>query len=365
MTASTDVGSLPPRVAYSKLKEGARKTYSVERFLPRGSEEDPLSVFEGEVVGAFIDKLRAGIEVPNYPQFRDMNEMILEMLLGITRTESGYIATQKPYSKSGSTVPEVSILKQNISKIREAVNLDKVSMRICITGPYTLSSFFSKANPELLRGLGEALADIASRSIFCVKEGGVALLSIDEPVLGFLNDPLLDRGSEGREVLIQALEQICATASSRKVETILHLHNTSENLFWEVEHLNIIEPHVDDPIYMQENTKKLLDENDKRLKASISVTRFDDMIRAKTAQEEDLGKIWTDIRRGETEPENFLEETRTMVKRLKAMEKTFGVERIPYAGPECGLQGFPSYDCAMKYLRRTAEAVKKTRLLKK
>jgi len=332
----------------------------VERFLPRGSEEDSLSVFEGEVVGAFIDKLRAGIEVPNYPQFRDMNEMILEMLLGITRTESGYIATQKPYSKSGSTVPEVSILKQNISKIREAVNLDKVPMRICITGPYTLSSFFSKASPELLRGLGEALADIASRSIFSVREGEVTLLSIDEPVLGFLNDPLLDRGFEGREALIHALEQICSTASSRKVETMLHLHNTSENLFWEVEHLNIIEPHVDDPLYRQENTKKLLDEADKRLKASISVTRFDDLIRAKTAHEEDLGNIWTDIRRGKIKPENYLEDIRTMVKRLRAMEKTFGAERISYAGPECGLQGFPSYDCAMECLRRTAGAVKKT-----
>jgi hypothetical protein len=141
---------------------------------------------------------------------------------------------------------------------------------------------------------------------------------------------------------------------------MLHLHNTSENLFWEVEHLNIIEPHVDDPLYRQENTKKLLDEADKRLKASISVTRFDDLIRAKTAHEEDLGNIWTDIRRGKIKPENYLEDIRTMVKRLRAMEKTFGAERISYAGPECGLQGFPSYDCAMECLRRTAGAVKKT-----
>ena len=360
MIASTDVGSLPPRVADSRLREGARKTYSVERFLPRGSGEDSLSLLEGEVVGAFIDKLRAGVEVPNYPQFRDMNEMILEMLLGITRTGTGYMATQKPYSKQGSTIPEVSILKQNISKIRETVDLDKVSMRICVTGPYTLSSFFPKANPELLRGLGEALADIASRSIFSAKEGGVVLLSIDEPVLGFLNDPLLDRGSEGREALIHALEQICATASQRKVETMLHLHNTSENLFWEVKHLNIIEPHVEDPIYTQGNTKKLIDENDKRLKASISVTRFDDLIRTKTAEDEDIGKIWTEIRRGLIEPEKYLEGTGTMERRLRLIVERFGADRIPYAGPECGLQGFPSYDCAMKYLRRTSEAIKKT-----
>jgi len=361
LIASTDVGSLPPRVPDSRLREGARRTYSVERFLPRGSPEDPLSLLEGEVVGAFIDKLRAGVEVPAYPQFRDMNEMTLEMLLGVTKTKAGYIATQRPYPRPGSTIPEVSILKQNIPKIREAVNLDRVQMRICITGPYTLSSFFLGASPELLKSLGEALADIASRTIFSAKEGGVALLSIDEPVLGFLNDPLLDRGSESREALIQALEQICAKAHQKSVETMLHLHNTSENLFWEVKHLGIIEPHVEDPIYTQENTKRLIDERNKRLKASISATRFDELIRAKAPESEDIGKIWTDIRKGLIDPERYLEDAEAMESRLRRIVERFGANRVPYAGPECGLQGFPSYDCAMKYLRRTSEAVKRTR----
>ena len=292
------MGSLPLRVAESRLREGARRMYSVERFLPIGPVGDPLSLLEEEVVGAFIDKLKADVEVPNYPQFRDMNEMTLEMLLGITKTEAGYVATQKPYARSGSIIPEVSIIRQNTPRIRETTDLDKFSMRICLTGPYTLSSLFTRANPELLRGLGEALADIASQSIFSAKEGGVVLLSIDEPILGFLNDPLLDRGSEGREALIQALEQICAKAHQKSVETMLHLHNTSENLFWEVKHLGIIEPHVEDPIYTQENTRKLIEENDKRLKASISATRFDELIRAKVAEDDDIGKIWTDIKKG-------------------------------------------------------------------
>jgi len=358
LTISTDVGSLPPRVDHSKLREGARKTYTVERFLPRRSEEDPLSVFEGEVVGAFVDKLRAGVTVPNYPQFRDMNEMFLEMIQGITKTGPEYVATHEPYSRSSSTIPEVSIIKQNISKIRETADLNEVSLKICVTGPYTLSSLFSGRNSDLLTGLGGALADIASRSIFNLKEGRVKLLSIDEPVLGFLNDPLLDRGSEGRDALIHALERICEAAYTRGAETMLHLHNTSENLFWEVEHLNVIEPHVDDPIYTQENTKKLIDGTDKGIKASISTTRFDDLIKAKVDADEDIGKIWTDMRRRLIEPESFLEDTRTMEKRLGMIVRRFGAERIPYAGPECGLQGFPSYDCAIECLRRTVKAVK-------
>jgi hypothetical protein len=38
----------------------------------------------------------------------------------------------------------------------------------------------------------------------------------------------------------------------------------------------------------------------------------------------------------------------------------FGEEKIPYAGPECGLGGFPTYECAVKYLGRISSAIKKS-----
>jgi 5-methyltetrahydropteroyltriglutamate--homocysteine methyltransferase len=357
LTISTDVGSLPPRVDYSKLREGARKTYTVERFLPRRSAEDPLSVFEGEVVGAFVDKLRAGVTVPNYPQFRDMNEMFLEMLQGVERTEKGYTAIHGPHARPGSTIPEADILRQNLSPIRDAAGAERIHAKACVTGPYTLSSLFTNRGPDLLRSLGEAVAEITARSVFNLREGEIALLSIDEPVLGFLDDPLIDHSSEGRGALRDAWERICVAASSRGAETMMHLHSTSEQLFWDVEHLDIIEPHVDDPLYGQEATRRLLEERDKRLKASISVTRFDDLIGAGTRGVEDIGKAWVDIRKGRTDPAHFLEDTRTMEKRLGKIVASFGAERVPYAGPECGMGGFPSYGCALEYLRRNAEAV--------
>jgi len=42
--------------------------------------------------------------------------------------------------------------------------------------------------------------------------------------------------------------------------------------------------------------------------------------------------------------------------RLRRAVERFG-ERVAYAGPECGLRGFPTYESALECLRRVARAV--------
>jgi len=48
--------------------------------------------------------------------------------------------------------------------------------------------------------------------------------------------------------------------------------------------------------------------------------------------------------------------------RLREVVDRFGPERVPYAGPECGLRSFPTYDCAMECLRRASAALKPLRV---
>jgi len=55
---------------------------------------------------------------------------------------------------------------------------------------------------------------------------------------------------------------------------------------------------------------------------------------------------------------SFLEDESVMKKKLKRILEIFGAESLPYAGPECGLGGFPSYKTAVNYLQRVAEVVK-------
>jgi len=363
MLSSYDVGSLPLRVDESTIWEGARKSQTLLALV--GVSDKVAEVFEEEVITAFVDKVNAGIDVPNYPQFRDMNQMYFELIRGIEKAEGGYVALGTPTARPGSTIPEIDVIKRNASRIKDLTGIDSVRVKACVTGPYTLASFFPGKRPSLFEDIGCALAEIVSRSFFNTRNGELAMVCIDEPVLGFLNDPLLDYGSEGRESLRKAWDEICHAATSRGVETSMHLHDTSDDLFWEVEHLDVVESHIDDPLYNLETTKRRLEETDKGLKASIVVTLFDKLIEGHIEKEgwtgevqQRIGEIWTEIGHGRVDPQVFIDEPALLAKRLARVVDRFGPERVPYAGPECGLGGWPSYESAMECLRRVADTVR-------
>ena len=326
---------------------------------------DDVKVFEDQVIGGFIDKLKAGFDIPNYPQFRDMNEMFFELLNGIEKRDGAYHHIGKISAKDGSNIQEVEVIKGHLSRIRKETDSEKIRVKICVTGPYTLGSFFSNKTPRLYDELGDALSKIVERTIFKNKSGEVALLSVDEPVLGFLNDPMLDHGPDGREALRKSWDKICHTAKIKGVETSMHLHNTSEGLFWDAEHLQILEPHVDDPLYTQDSTKKRLGETDKRVKASIFITLFDDLIKNKLSEQgftgniqEQIGFVWNQIRNDQTDPIIYLDTPKIIKKRLEKIVNNLGSEYVPYAGPECGLGSWPSQETAMECLKRVSKVVK-------
>ena len=359
---SSDIGSIPPRLERDKIRVGAARATGLIALLGVGDQE--YRAFRDEVVSAFVDKLKAGVEVPNYPQFRDMNEMFLSLIEGAEKTGGGLVAVKTLRAKSGAAIPETEVLRREASIVREALGVEKVRVKACVTGPYTLASFFQHRTPGLLEELGECLASILRGSLFSNRTAEVAHVCVDEPVLGFMNDPLLDYGSEGREALRRAWENITGVAASHGIDTSMHLHNTSESLFWDVESLGSLTSHVGDPLYGQESTRGRLEETDKRLWATIGVTQFDTLIEAYHAAQgyggnmpEKIGETWTGIRRGSVDPYMFLEEPGLMRKRLETVTRFFGVERIAYASPECGLSSFPGYHVAMECLRRVAGVV--------
>jgi len=366
MITTYDVGSLPLRIGSSAIWSGARTSQTLLPLLKISEEDDSFRLFEEEVVEAFTDKLRAGVDIPNYPQFRDMNEMFFDLIRGIEKSEAGYIALGTPSAKPGTTIPEVDALRRHASEIKDHTDADKVRIKVCVTGPYTLASFFVSKDASLFEDLGSAISDIASRTLFDTKHAEVSFLCIDEPVFGFLNDPLLDYGSNSRETLRRTWDGICREATSRGVEAGIHLHDTSDDLFWEVDRLNVVESHVVDPIYSSDTTKERLKETDKQLKASIGITIFDNLIAEKLRGEGEsgdlqqrVGETWTEIRRGIADPYTFLESVDLLNRRLDNLIERFGLERVPYTGPECGLMSFPTYESAMECLKRISETAKK------
>ncbi|UCH32508.1 MAG: hypothetical protein JSV05_03775 [Candidatus Bathyarchaeota archaeon] len=354
MIQSCDVGSLPfPREKKALL-------IGNNRILPSNSNGFSKH-FEKTIIDAFIDKIKAGISLPAFPQFRDMNRMFLSVFGGIERIKDGYIETEGLSLKSGiERLAEVAIIAHNVKKIYARVE-KPFELRICITGPYTLGSFFPYRNSQTYERLGQVLSKIVEKNIFKAKKAKVAMVAIDEPLFGLFDDPLLDQGVEDREQLLGAWEAIASKARSKNVYASIHLHCTSNDLFWRIKSLKIIESHVDDSLYELKTTRQKLEENDKILKASITIADFDTLIRRKLGgpdiSSEIVADVWKEILNGTRNPEIFVEETDIMKKRLTKIVEQFGQERVTLAGPECGLRGFPNYTTAIECLRRVAQAV--------
>lgn len=359
---TSDIGSLPSRIDSEIIQSGARKANSLLPYL--GVNNTDFIEFNKAVVSSFIDKLNSGVEVPNYPQFRDMNEMFFELMEGIERKDGAMHKVNGIKAKYGSAIPESEVLRREAIKIKDLSGRDRVRIKLCVTGPYTLASFFQFKTPGLFLELADALAEILGASLFKNGSAEVCHLSLDEPVLGFLNDPLLDYGSEGREALRKAWDKVLYVAKSHGIDTSMHLHDTSENLFWETENLDVLASHVGDPLYSQGSVKQRLEETDKRLWAPIGITQFDTLIENhytsngfKGNVPEKIGAVWTGIRNEVVDPHIFLEQPEVMRKRLDAISTFFGSERIAYLSPECGLNSFPDYDVAMECLRRVSSVV--------
>jgi 5-methyltetrahydropteroyltriglutamate--homocysteine methyltransferase len=360
MIESCDVGSLPFVGDLQKYLAGASKYSQVI--------DDSTEFFENKVVDGFLDKAAVGINVPNFPQFRDMAEMFFDMIEGIEKTNEGYMETAPLTLKAEkNTIPEASAIRNRSQEIYEKLG-EPFKLRICVTGPYTLASLFAYKDKGIFARLGNLLTKMFEANIFSSKHGRVQLVSIDEPVFGLVDDPLLDRGSESRENLLKTWEAMTQMIKAKGATSVLHLHATLDELFWEVKALSIIESHVVDPFYQTKRTRDRLETTDKFVKASIAVTDFDQLIRNKittdsghklseTSINEKMAETWTYVNKQQVDPNSFIEDTILMGKRLTKILELFGENRVLYAGPECGLRSFPTYESALECLRRVAKTV--------
>lgn len=359
MVDTSDVGSLPFAGDLKRFWEGA---------LHYGRIVDDSTVFfEQKIVNSFLDKAHAGINVPNYPQYRDMNQMFLDTIEGISKVNGGYVETGVLTVKDGQgVIPEVLAIKNRSQEISENLGAP-FKLRVSITGPYTLSTFFAYKEKSIFSKLGNVLSQIVDSNVFKNKHGGVSLVTLDEPVLGFIDDPLLDKGSEARENLLKACESVMQKIVSKGAQSCLHLHSTRDELFWEVKSLKIIETPVNDSFYQAKRTKEQLESTDKFLNASIGATDFDQLIRAnilftarqklsETSMNEKIAEAWKNLRSGRIDPSIFLEDVELMRERLVKTIEKFGAKRVVYAGPECGLWSFPTYESALECLRRVSQA---------
>lgn len=361
MISSCDSGSLPFIGDSSKFLKGA-KNFILDQ------KAESAKFFEKYVINSFLDKIHTNIDVPNFPQFRDMNDMFLSMINGIEKINSGYLELKNPHlKKENCRIAEVLAIEKN-SKIIHEKSERFFQIRVCITGPYTLASFFPYKDEEIFSRLGNVIIELLENNLFSNKYCKTSLVSVDEPLFGLLDDPLIDFGSRGRENLLNIWETIFQKIKSKNSQNMIHLHSTTNPLFWDIPSLSMIDSHVDDPFLDMKKTRDLLESTDKFLKASIAVNDFDILIKKRIISNlkeklsesiinEKIASIWTGIKKGTINPEKFLETEETIKNRLSTIINRFGSDRVLFAGPECGLKGYPSYENAIECLNRISRTV--------
>ncbi|MFH0848265.1 MAG: hypothetical protein V1857_02020 [archaeon] len=360
---SCDVGSIPFVGDVELLGLGAKLYGSPLSSVDGlgGGSSGAARYFETQIVRGIMSKANAGVSVPAYPQYRDMNESFLERIEGIKKNQHGWVVTG-PLSVQPEKlrIPEVQAILRNSGSMR-AVMGHPLELRVCVTGPYTLASLFHGGDTHLLMSFGEIMSRFVAENTWSSKNAKVSIISIDEPVLGFLNDSSLDYGSQGRDALRNAWEIICRQARIHGAEALMHLHNTSIDVFWDVDNLTHIESHVDDSLYQSKMMREQCEKTDKFVRASVATTDFDSLITqqvdsgsgsTESAVGEKVAKTWIAIRKGLVNPVNYLDTEHVMMKRLERIVSLFGSERVRLAGPECGMKSFPTSECAIECLRR-------------
>jgi len=304
--------------------------------LPKGIRLESLSrdQYLNLVRDVLDQKSRAGVEVPTYPQFRDMISMFMDCIENPAFTQSPYLIKKE---------------HANIMEL-EAVQAGG-DVRVCVTGPVELyiSVFGATHYPDILNNLAKSVSRFMDVAL---EEGKMTVASLDEPSLG-LNSNIIFSEDE----ILDALQ--IASAPCLGIDCEVHLHSP---LYAEacarVPGISIVGiESAAHPDYLQLIDKEVLEETDSYLRAGIART---DILSMSARLNEQLGiNLWQDMPRLEREILE-LESPQIMRKRLDRAYAQFG-DRLRATGPDCGLGSWPSQDLAGRILANCAKAVRSFR----
>jgi 5-methyltetrahydropteroyltriglutamate--homocysteine methyltransferase len=300
--------------------------------LPRGVRLDGLSRDRYlQLVGQVLaEKIRAGVELPTYPQLRDMIRMFMDPIKDPDMTESPFLIRRE---------------KAEILELQAVPPGQKV--RVCVTGPVELyiSAFAATHYTDILYTLAESVSRFLEGA---KEEGKMAIASLDEPSLG-LNSNIIFSEEEIQE----ALE--IASRPCQGMHCEVHLHSPLyAELCAHVSGIDILGVEsAAHPDYLKLIEREVLEDTGTYLRAGIARTDIFSL----SAQLNDRYKVnlWEDLPRLEREITS-LESPLIMKSRLDQAYAQFG-DRLIATGPDCGLGPWPSQELAGSILGNCAAAI--------
>ncbi len=330
-----DIGSYP-------LPEGMTREWITQAVNSNDA------VFLDIIMDAMRQKIGAGVEVPTYPQFQDMNQQFLRLINDETCAEEPLLV-----KKEKARIIELDAIEK-VGEEYYKKNGRKLEIRICVTGPVELylKQFGNTSYGDVLNALAASIDRFISNSIENAQQIRIAAVSIDEPSIG-INPQIMFNEAE----IAGALEK--ATKSVNNIDTQIHLHSPLlYRLVSSVKSIGIIGVEsAANPSYLDLIDKKDLEDYDKFLR--VGVARTDIFNMASVLNEKYGTNVWKEPSRL-AEITTEMETPETIAKRLEKAYRIFG-ERIKYAGPDCGLGSWPTQRLAFKLLRNTGEGIKSSK----
>ena len=336
---TTDVGSFPLiGIDHQKYIQGAVD-------LENGIHSEASTYFVQHHNAAFTQKMKAlGSQhsVPCYVQSSVTRDMLSQFLDPIVRHGEGLQKQADTFLWDGTPIKmpsekahiaELLALQQGAKTICSELDISHIEYRACITGPFEMAS-------RLWRGMGvgarydEALIETFATIVqsfmknaqIKTKHLKSIVITLDEPSIGVtgVGDLFMDTDMDTRLAhLVATWNSILEVISSDSYRG-LHLHASPYHQL-AYANWNLLEAHLE--VFL---SKSWLVEHDKYIRAAIM--RTDGPIISKDA---DLRAAWDQIQSGNYQA--YLQPQEDMAQYLKAAVERYGVDRIPFAGPECGL----------------------------
>ncbi|MGB9928529.1 MAG: methionine synthase [Methanosarcina sp.] len=329
-----DVGSFP-------LPEEISKEWIQNAFNTRAEDEKLFSI----IGNAFQQKIDAGVEVPNYPQYQDV--------FSILNAIKDFKCCGKPFDVKleYARIEELEAVEAIAKTYKEQFG-EALKIRICVTGPTELylREFGSKRYPDIYSLFAKSVNKFVRNSMKSTKHFKIKTVSIDEPSLG-LNPELAFDENE----IISALTEASKAGRKWGADVMLHLHSPLYyNLACETPTINVIGVEsARNPSYLELIDKKVLETTDSFLR--LGIARTDVFTLAGILNEKYSTNIWKTRHISKLVTE--LETPAIITNRLKLGYQRFG-NLIKYAGPDCGLGSWPSQEIAFTLLTNTAQGIK-------
>jgi 5-methyltetrahydropteroyltriglutamate--homocysteine methyltransferase len=298
-------------------------------FVFQGLDEDYASL----VRDTMAQKISSGLDVPTYPQFRDMIRMFMDLIEDPKAQEFPYLV-----KKDRAEIFELEALK-GFCRDRP--------IRVCVTGPLELylSAFGATSYEDILYNLARSVALFLEKAMETVP---VRIASVDEPSLGLSSNLVFDQ-----DQIQKALE--IASRPCRDIDCEVHLHSPLyAELCCNVSSLSVVGVEsAANPDYLRLIDKKMLEDTDTYIRAGIART---DILSLAAKINDRLGRnLWECPE--ELEIEILAAESPEVIeKRLFKAYSIFG-DRMRCAGPDCGLGSWPSQRVASSLLSNCSKAI--------